>query len=63
MNPWSNHQIGQAQHREYEAKYGNSYDGEGSQKEGHSPLSQHKMALALSSASLTAWIFFLARLF
>lgn len=62
MNPWSNHQIGQAQHREYEARYSNSDNVERTQNEGDNPLSQHKMALALSSASMAALILALARL-
>ena len=62
MNPLNNHQIGQAQHREYEVKYGNSHNGERTQNEGDNPLSRHKMALALSSASLVAIILALASL-
>ena len=52
MNPIINHQIGQATHREYEAKYGNRYQGnDDSQQEATGPFSHHKLALALSGGS------------
>ena len=63
MNPLSNHQIGQAQHQEYEASYGSSYNGDRTENEGDPLLSWRKMALALSSASLAALILALASLF
>jgi len=62
MNPLGNHQLGQAQHREYEAKYGNHYSGDDNDKSG-SPVSQNKVVLAVSSASLAALVLALARLF
>ncbi len=62
MNPLGNHQLGQAQHREYEAKYGNSYTGDGNNKSG-SQVNQNKVVLVLSSASLAALVLTLARLF
>jgi hypothetical protein len=62
MNPLSNHQLGQAQHREYEAKYGNRYAGYDSHKSG-SPAGQNKVALVLSSATVAAVLVALARLF
>lgn len=63
MNPWSNHQIGQATHREYEAKYGNRYWENESRGETIRSFGQHKLALALSGLSATGVIVTLAQLF
>jgi hypothetical protein len=63
MNPLSNHQIGQATHREYEAKYGNRFMGDEPQRESVRPLARHKLALALSGLSVTAVIVTLTMLF
>ena len=57
MNPIINHQLGQATHREYEAKYGNCYKGnDDSQQKATGPFSRHKLALALSGGSVTGII-------
>ena len=63
MNPISNHQIGQATHHEYEAKYGNRYRGNESQQETVNPFGQHKLVLALSGLSVIGVIVALAFLF
>ncbi len=57
MNPIINHQLGQATHREYEAKYGHRYMGDDdSQQKAIGPFHHHKLALALSGGSVTAVI-------
>lgn len=62
-HPLSNHQIGQATHREYEAKYGNHYRGDKPQQETANPFSRHKLVLALSGLSVTGVIVTLTFLF
>ncbi len=63
MNPLSNHQIGQATHREYEAKYGNHHRANETQQEAVSPLSRDKLVLALSGLSVIGVIVTLTFLF
>ena len=63
MNPWSNHQIGQATHREYEAKYGHHFLGDETRPETFGSFSRHKLALTLSGLSVIGLIFTLTYLF
>ena len=62
-HPLSNHQIGQATHREYEAKYGNHYRGDENRQEAVSPFGRHKLLPALSGLSVAGVIIALAFLF
>jgi hypothetical protein len=54
MNPLSNHELGQATHREYEAKYGHRYMGEVTRQESPSPASRVKLVLAVSGSAAVA---------
>lgn len=56
MTPFSNHLIGQATHREYEAKYGNRYQGEETRQEAVRPVIRRKLVWALSGLSVVAAI-------
>jgi hypothetical protein len=63
MTPMSNHMIGQATHREYEAKYGNRYRGEEARKETTPKVIRRKLVLALSGVSVIGAIVSLNILF
>lgn len=54
MNPISNHEIGQATHREYEATYGNRYSGEVQPKDFAGSNNRVKLFLAVSGSTAVA---------
>ncbi len=62
-HPISNHQIGQATHREYEARFGSQHVEGGVRQDKINPTSWHTRVLAFGGLSVTTIIVVLTFLF
>ena len=64
MNPLGHAQMAQNKHREYEAQYGNSFDGNEAGRASDGQLSRHNLlVLALGGASVAGALVSLISLF